>query len=169
MKQQRYKAFAETGSRAAIQISENHHHRSSGFSLAEVMVLLTILCMVFILGIQWYVHSPMISGYGLWDGIKQVFTTTNSSRQYQTSEGIDVARAPLSSDELQTADGDLLIIDDAIAAGIPIPLAIQEGMTLHFGGESSLISLHVPGRVIVSSMPVGSSAHMADIHWFFPE
>ena len=158
MRQEMSRGHYNTASQNTNQGRNEHHTRSKGFSLAEAMVLLTIFCMVFILGLQWYLNRPMNQTAGFWSGLRAVFTVTSPM---ETSQVI--------YDGEQTSGADMIIEDDAIAAGVPALLAEQNALVLQFGSETSGVSLHVPGRVIVSQMPVATTDEMAYIHWFYPE
>lgn len=158
MKQEMRRGHYKTASQNSNRSGNLHQSRTKGFSLAEAMVLLTIFCMVFILGLQWYLNRPMNQTAGFWSGLRAAFTVASP---------METSQATLDGE--QTSGADMIIDDDAIAAGVPALLAEQNALVLQFGPETSGVSLHVPGRVIVSQMPVATTDEMADIHWFYPE
>ena len=157
---------ASDGDFSTRQASSRQKTARRGYSLSEALIWLTILCIAFIFGMQWYLNHQKET---------VPFAASNSSAVMTDAALFDTddekAFGQDSNEEYaevfsEASSEDVVFEEEPLPAGAP---AVGEGMVIQFGTGDTAIRLHVPGRAVVSTMPVGMADQEADIHWFFPD
>ena len=156
----------------------NHATRCNGFSLSEALVMLTLVCIAFVLMLQWYLYQPAEGARGPFHEFRSALHLAFGDTEWKSAQGAQLpGRVSDSGQPVSTigADGALLqdsgeiLLDEALPAGAPSVDAMDAGLRIQFGKGDTAVSIAVPGRYIVSSLPMGPDKETAEVHWFHPE
>ena len=164
---QKVQAYARSSSRSHARIigqkretPRNANAHSRGFSLTEVIILISVLSIALMISLQVYFDKKLKEPLPAQSSISALAVGGNAAGNPLSAAG----RTSSSSNGTEVE-----LMDDSMPAGAPDLGGDSSALVIQFGTGDTMVSMNVPGQVDVVQMEYGTKGETTPIHVFYME